>query len=255
MRLQDKVILVTNSSGGIGKSVALACAKEGAKVIVHGRNKAQIETVADQIRAMGQQTLGIPAEISEHKQVTSLIQQVLDRFSRIDVLINNDGNHIDPRKLEDTPEEIWDETIATLLYGPYYFCREVIPIMQRHGGGKIINITSDTADFQSIPNTTSLPYVSAKSALRGMTRQLAWLYGQDDITVNTISLGDFLTAKKEKWWYSLQEKERQHILSNSALERLGQPDDVTGAAIFFASADSDYITGATLHINGGRFMS
>ncbi len=255
MRLQDKVVIVTGSSAGIGKATALACAKEGAKVVVHGRNQAQIQATTDQINAMGRQAVGISAEISDNGQVTSTVQQVLNIFGRIDVLINNAGEDVGPRKLEETPEDIWDRVVAVLLYGPYYFCREIIPIMQRQGGGKIINITADAADFQLAHEVANLPYVSAKSALHGMTRQLAWLYGQDGITVNAISPGDILTAKKLKWWQSLQEKDRQHILSNSALQKLGQPEDITGAVIFFASEESDYITGATLRVNGGQFMA
>ena len=253
-RLQDKVILVTGSSAGIGRAMALACAREGAKVIVHGRDEKRIQEVTGQIQEIGGEAIGIRAEISDLDQVSALVKQVLEIFHCIDVLINNAGAGVGPLHLEDTPEETWDKVIAVNLLGPFYFCQSIIPIMKAQGGGKIINVTSDGADFQLSYEVTSLPYVSAKSALRGFTRQLAWLYGRDRITVNAISPGDTLTEAGMSWWASLADEERQQHLETSALGRLGQSEDVAGAAVFLASSEADYITGATLRVNGGQFM-
>ena len=252
MRLQDKTVIVTGSSTGIGKAIALSCAQEGANVVVHGRSQDRIESVVQQIRGMGREAIGQVAEISNEDQVSNLIQRVLDTYGTIDVLVNNAGEGIGPQKIDNITEDMWDQVVDVLLYGPYYFCRKIIPIMQDQGKGSIVNVTSDGADFQIVYDVTSLPYVSAKAALRGMTRQLAWLYGTDGIRVNAISPGDILTEKGMEWWDTLPSEDQDEALARVAIGRMGLPEDLAGAIVYLASDESAFVTGAEIVIDGGR---
>jgi NAD(P)-dependent dehydrogenase (short-subunit alcohol dehydrogenase family) len=255
MRLKGKTVIVTGSSTGIGKAIALSCAQEGANVVVHGRSADRIDSVVEQIRSMGRESIGQVAEISKEDQVTQLVETVMRTYNTIDVLVNNAGEGIGPQKIENISEDMWDHVVDVLLYGPYYFCRSVIPIMQAQGYGSIVNVTSEGADFQIVYPVTSLPYVSAKAALRGMTRQLAWLYGGDGIRVNAVSPGDILTEKGTEWWDTLPSEEQDEALSRVAIGRMGLPDDVAGAITYLASDESAFVTGSTIRVNGGQFMS
>ncbi len=256
MRLQDKVVIVTGSSSGIGEAIALACGREGAKVVVHGRDEERIKAVTEQVKATGAEAVGIRSDISDSAQVGRMMDQVIEAFGRIDVLINNAGDlGLGPSQLKDTTEEIWDRVVSANLLGQFYLCKAVIPHMQKQGGGKIINVTSEASDMQIQCGIADTAYVSTKTALAGLTRQMALLYGRDGIMVNAVSPGDILTPADLEVWEAMTETDRQTRLRRTApLGRLGKPEDVAGAMVYLASSDADYITGQHLRASGGQWM-
>ena len=254
MRLRDKVVIVTGSSSGMGKAIALACAREGAKVVVHGRNEERVREVTEQVKAAGAQAVGLLAEMGDPVQVRRMVDRVIETFGRVDVLVNNAGGGVGVRRLEDTTDEDWEYAMGANLLGQFYCCKYAIPHMQKQGGGKIINVTSAAGEMQLPVELTSLPYAAAKAGLAGLTRQLAAIYGRDGITVNLFSPGDILTESQLPWWNNLGDQERQEVLASVQLGRLGEPEDITGPVVFLASSDADYMTGATLRVNGGQWM-
>ncbi len=255
MRLDGKVTIVTGSSSGIGKVTALACAREGAKIVVHGRDEERIQAVTEQVKATGAEAISFRLEVSDSAQVRQMVDKTVETFGKIDVLVNNAGGGLGPTPLMGTTEEIWDQVAGTNLLGPFYCSRAVIPHMQKQGGGKIINITSDASDMQIQLNISDISYTSTKTALGGLTRQMALLYGRDGITVNTVSPGDILTPADLEWWNGMSEAERQMRLRRTApLGKLGGPEYVAAAVIYLASAEADYITGMNLRVDGGQWM-
>jgi 3-oxoacyl-[acyl-carrier protein] reductase len=246
--LDGKVAIVTGASRGIGRAVAERFAAEGAKVVVnYVSNDAEAKKVVTGIEARGGEALAVRADVSQAHDVQALVRAAVDRFARVDVLVNNAGIMVAKSALDAT-EDDWDRTIDINLKGAYLCSKEVAPIMQRQRGGKIINMSSNSGLYH--PSAMRFTeYVVSKAGMNGLTKALALAWGPY-ITVNAICPGWIKTDMVEDTDPAVEKR----ILDETALGRWGTPDEVAGSAVFLASKDADFITGELLIVAGGRGM-
>jgi len=246
--LADKVAIVTGASRGIGRAIAVAFGAEGASVVVNWLNsEREAADTAEQVTQAGGDALVIRADVSRADDVQALVQATLDRFGRIDLLVNNAGVMITKGALE-TSEDDWDQTIDINLKGPYLCSKAVAPIMMRQRAGKIINISSNSGLYH--PSAMRfIEYTTSKAGLNGLTKALALAFGPH-ITVNAICPGWIKTDMVE----GTDPEVEQRILDETALARWGRPDEIAASAVFLASPGADFITGELLIVAGGRGM-
>ncbi len=246
-RLQDRVAIVTGAGHGIGRAYARRLAEEGAKLVIAEIDGAAAEAVAAELGGLGVQT-----DVSDEKSAGEMARRTIERFGRIDILVNNAAifatvpmsrapfDQIDP--------EEWDRMMAVNLRGTWLASRAVIPQMRKQRYGKIINISSGTALKGS---ASRIHYVTSKAGILGFTKTLAMEVGKDNICVNCIAPGSTLSEENPD---DALLKYRQAAAATRALQRLQTPEDLVGAIAFFASPDSDFITGQTLVVDGGACM-
>lgn len=246
MRLRDKVALVTGGSRGIGRAVALAFVREGAKVaIVSVRDQHALDNVADEIAQHGGNALTALVDVSQRATVDQLVQQVLARWGRIDVLVNNAGI-ITPTRFEEISEAQWQQTLAVHLTGTFHCTQAVVPTMKAQGGGKIINVAAPSALRGSFGVAD---YAAAKGGIIALTRNTASELKSYNIQVNCIS-----PVAETRMTEALFAFRRQHLIDLTATfgnVKYANTDAVTPSFVFFASADSDYISGQVLAVDGG----
>ena len=247
MRLEDKVAIVTGGAKGIGAVYSRALAAEGASVVI--ADIVDGTTLADEIsQTCPGDAMSVTADISDEDSVSQLVAQALDRFHRIDILVNNAAvfANLPLHRVTEIPVEDWDRVMAVNVRGPFLMVKHVAPYMKERSYGKIINIGSGTA-MKGMP--TMLHYVASKGAILGLTRTLSRELGEFGICVNTLSPGLILSD-------SVLENEHHEafydpVVRSRAIKRHGQPDDLIGALLFLASAESDFVTGQTLAVDGG----
>ena len=247
-RLEGKVAIVTGASRGIGRSIATRFADEGAKVVVNYlANTASADAVVDGIRQAGGDAFAVAADVSNNTDVQRLVQGTLDRFGRVDILVNDAGVMVAKGVLE-TTEDDWDRTIGVNLKGAYLCSKAVAPIMIRQQGGTIINISSNSGLYH--PSAMRFTeYVVSKAGMNGLTKAMALALGPH-VTVNAICPGWIRTDMVEMIDPAVQ----QRILDETALGRWGTPDDIASSAVFLASSEASFITGELLIVAGGRGM-
>lgn len=249
MRLHDKVALVTGGSRGIGRAIVELFANEGAKVVINYRtSEKEALSLADQIMKKGGEALAIKADVSKADEVKKMVKKVIDQYGRIDILVNNAGILI-PAAFLDSTEETWDNILDVNLKGAYLCSKEVASTMMKHRKGKIINISSNSglAHISAVGNT---PYTVSKAGLIGLTRSLA-VNLSPNVNVNAICPGWIdtdMTAQEEE----IQPNRKNMVIKESLLKRTGKPNDIANAALFLASDESNFITGETLTVSGGR---
>ena len=246
--LDGKVAIVTGASRGIGRAIAVRFGAEGARVVVNyvAGTRGAAETVAT-ITAGGGEAIAVGADVSCSADVARLVAAALDRFGRIDVLVNNAGVMVTKAMLDVTEAE-WDETIDVNLKGPYLCSKAVVPVMLGQGGGTIINMSSNSGLYH--PSAMRFTeYVVSKAGLNGLTKAMALAFGPK-ITVNAICPGWIRTDMVEV----IEPEVQQRILAETALARWGTPEDIASAAAFLASSDASFITGELLIVAGGRGM-
>lgn len=246
MRLLNTIAVITGGSRGIGRAVALAFAREGARVAVVGaHDPTALTQVVDEITALGKDAVALTADVSQRGQVDHLVQQVLDRWGRVDVLVNNAGI-IHPTRLEEISETQWHEILAVHLTGTFHGIQAVIPTMKAQGGGKIINVAAPSALRGSFGVAD---YAAAKGGIIALTRNAASELKPYNIQVNCISpvaetrMTDVLFAFR-----------RQHLgetVGTFSNAKLVGPEAVAPAFVFFACSDADYISGQILAVDGG----
>ena len=242
MRLQNKVAIVTGGASGIGKAIAAAYVREGARVALVDIDEAKGKQAASEISAKGE-AISVRTDVTDSTSVNQMAAEVDRRFGRIDILVNNVGVRITKPFLEHTDAD-WNVMIATNLTGPFFCARAVTPFMIRGGRGRIIN-TASIASFVGRPNRVA--YVSAKSGLLGMTRALAIDLGGSGITVNAIAPGSINSPMNAS-----QAADADHDWGKETpVGRWGTPEDIANAALFLALDESSYITGAELKVDGG----
>jgi len=248
MRLKDRVTIVTGASRGIGRSIAELFAQEGAKVVINYiRSAKEAAALADQINKRGGQAIAVKADVSKQKDVKYLIKTTLEKFGRIDILVNNAGIHFTDDFLE-AKEQVWDKTMDINLKGAYLCSKEVAPVMLKQKKGKIIMMSSNSGLYH--PSAMRyVEYVTSKAGMNGLTKALALRLGPQ-ITVNAICPGYIKTEMVE---FNDPETERR-LLEETALKRLGTPQDVANAALYLASDEADFVTGELLIVAGGRGM-
>ena len=254
-RLQGKKALVTGGGVGIGESIALAFAREGADVAIASRNTANLERVATKIRETGRQALPITADIAEEEQVKTLVAETLAEFGRIDVLVNNSG--IPGQFLEVSEMDLadWNQVLAVNITGTMLCSREALRDMKSRKSGNIINISS-MAGKRVTPKRSS--YVSSKFAMHGFTLTLAQEVGPDNIRVNCIcpgaTEGDRIERVINAFVESSErtyEEVRTRLESRAALRRMVTPEEVAECAVFFASEESSGMTGQIVDVSAG----
>jgi len=242
--LAGKVALVTGGSRGLGRAMVLGFAREGADVIIASRKLEACEATAAEVRAAtGREALPVACHVGRWADVEALVDAAYARFGRVDVLVNNAGMSPLYPKPSDVTEDLFDKVLGVNLKGPFRLTALVGERMAAGDGGSIINVSS-TASVRPTPNV--IPYATAKAGLNAMTEAFALAYGPK-VRVNCIMPGPFLTDISKAWDMPAFERRAQRF----ALRRGGQPEEIVGAAIYFASDASSFTTGAVLRIDGG----
>jgi len=247
MRLKDKIAIVTGSARGIGKAIAIRFAREGAVVVINDVDLEKAEEVAHQIKSQRGRALVAKADVSNHKEVENMINNVYSNFKRIDILVNNAGI-IKRGSIEDHSYEDWNKVIAVNLRGTYNCSKAVVPIMKKQRYGKIVNISSIAGKVGDIASAPS--YGPSKGAINALTKSLARELAEYGIYVNAVAPHAIETEMSSEW----SEEKRKEIIAQIPLRRLGRPEEVAAAVLFLASDEANFITGEILDINGGYLM-
>ena len=249
MRLEGKVAIVTGGGRGIGRAIALGYAREGAAVVVnYSRSREAAEDAAQSIRTGGGKAVAIGADVSKLDQHDALITAALEEFGVLHILVNNAGVEFHEPVLQASPET-WEQTVGVNLKGAYFLSSKAAPVMMRSGGGKIINISS-VHDVEPLRDRAI--YSITKGGLMMLVKSLALELAEYNIHVNAISPGAILTDMNRK--HLTETARRERLLSRIPLKRIGEPEDIVGAAVFLASSESDYVTGTTIYVDGGLLL-
>ena len=246
MRLKDKVCIVTGGGSGIGRATSLLFAREGALLVVADQSRTDAEAVAKQA---GPAALAIETDVSDSQSVQELIAQTVEQFGRLDVLVNNAGYGITGSVVE-IDEAAWDRLIAVNLTGVFYGCKYAIPVMQRQGGGVIVNTASVTA-IVGIRDRAA--YCASKGGVAALTKAMALDHVADGIRVNCIAPGTVDSPYFETMFAKSDAPEelRRSLTERQAMARLGAPEEIANGMLFLACDDSSFATGSVLTVDGG----
>lgn len=245
MRLKDKAALITGAGSGIGRHTARLFAEEGARVAcVDIDTDAAAETAA----LIGDGALTVQADVAQAPDCRRMVQEAEDAFGRLDILFNNAGiSHIDDGDAESTEEDVWDLTMAVNLKGVFLGCKYGIPALRRAGGGSVINTASFVALLGAA--TPQLAYTASKGGVLALSRELAVVHARENVRVNALCPGPLRTELLMK--YLDTEEKRQRRLVHIPMGRFGEATEIARSALFLASDDSSYITGAEFTVDGG----
>ena len=243
-RLEGKTALVTGSGRNIGRAIILKLAEEGANVVVNARtNKEEAESVAAEARALGVEALPFLADVSDHQQVTSMFAAAAETFGGVDILVSNAA--IRPHKpFTETTLEDWELVRGVVLDGAFYCAHTAIPSMVKNGYGRVVFFTGDGA-FKGAPQRAHVS--AAKMGIIGLARGLASEFAPKNIRVNVISPGRIDTSRDLSWYPQGGMRDTADI----PIGRLGSVDDIAAACLFLVTDDCGFMTGQTLHVNGG----
>ena len=244
--LKDRVALVTGASQGIGRATVLALAQAGARVAVAARNKEKLEAVVAEIAAAGGEALALSMDVADPEQVKAGFRQTIERFGKIDILVNNAAITRDGLAVRMKADD-WDAVLRTNLTGAHLCAQQAMSTMMRARYGRIINVTSVVAETG---NPGQVNYVAAKAGLIGLTRALAVEVASRNITVNAVAPGFVVSPMTDP----LPQNVKDALLARVPLGRMGTDAEVAAAIVFLASEEAAYITGAVLDINGGLRM-
>lgn len=245
--LKDKVALVTGASQGIGRATALALAAAGAKVAGAARNSEKLSAVMAEVTAAGGEALAMPMDVADPAHIKSGFKQVIERFGRLDILVNNAAITRDGLAVRMKAED-WDTVLRTNLTGAYLCIQQALAVMMRQRSGRIINVASVVAQMG---NAGQANYVTAKAGLIGLTKAIAVEVASRNITVNAVAPGFIATPMTDP----LPDKLKEDLRSRIPLGRLGADTDVAASIVFLASDEAGYITGHILDVNGGIYMA
>ncbi|WP_339198101.1 3-oxoacyl-[acyl-carrier-protein] reductase [Solibacillus sp. FSL R5-0449] len=248
MGLTGKCAVVTGASRGIGRAIALQLASEGAKVVVnYSGSEQKAQEVVEEIKANGGEAIAVQANVADADSVQNLMKSALDTYGSIDILVNNAGITRDNLLMRMKDDE-WDDVINTNLKGVFLCTKAVTRQMMKQRAGRIINISSIVG---VAGNAGQANYVAAKAGVIGLTKTTAQELASRNILVNALAPGFITTEMTE----GLPEDLKEGMLKQIPLAKLGQPEDIAKAVVFFASDSSNYITGQTLQIDGGMVMA
>jgi len=246
VRLQEKVAIITGSTSGIGKAIAAGYADEGASVVICGRREHLAKDIADELTGKGCKALAIRLDVTSSDSINNLVDQVMNQFGRIDILVNNSGISPVWKYAEDTSEEVWGQIITTNLTGTFLCAQAVGRVMIKQKSGKIINMTSVGGEV-ALPKLVA--YCASKAGIVMLTKVLAAEWARHNILVNGIGPSfvetDFTAGLRAN------DAIYNDLMSKNPLKRFAKPEEIVGTAIFLASDESNYITGQTIFIDGG----
>lgn len=246
--------MITGANQGIGYAVAQRLAADGMKVVINGKRADAVAEAARTLAEAGADAIGLVADVSSEPAVARMFEQIKSQYGRLDVVVNNAG--IAPRlegrsaRVEDTPLEFWERTIAVNLTGAFLVSRSALSLMKAHKWGRIINVSSQSGRMYT--SFGSAYYAASKAGLIGFSRVLAGEAGEYGITVNCVSPGRIKTAMAAT--FANAERVDQQYIDRTPLRKVGYPNDVAGAVSFLASDEASFITGAVIDITGGFFM-
>jgi len=253
-RLQDRVALVTGSAAGVGRALAEALLREGAKVTLNDVNDSLLRSTAKELKSKGLPVHAINADISKCEEVVAMKDEIIKHFGRIDILVNNAGGALNtPWKLQEIEEAHWNLVVDVNLKGAFFCCQAIIPEMVRQGGGAIVNISALAAHWRA--SLAGVQYTAAKAGVEGLTRQLAYDWGKAGIRVNAVAPTVTISGERvQSLWEGKSEEEKQKVLSAIPLGRLGTLEEIASVVVFLASDESSYVTGITIDVSGGRYL-
>jgi 3-oxoacyl-[acyl-carrier protein] reductase len=243
---KDKVAVVTGASRGIGRSIALALAGEGARIVAVDLGLPETEALVAEIKAAGGDALAVVGNVTVAADVERMIEAAVEKFGRVDILINNAGITRDALLLR-MKDEDWDAVLTVNLKGAFLCSRAVAKVMSKQRYGRIINIASVVGQMG---NAGQANYCASKAGLIGLTKSNARELAKRNVTVNAVAPGFIATAMTDV----LPEKVKEELLAQIPLERLGSADDIANAVLFLAAERSGYITGQVIAVNGGMYM-
>lgn len=256
--LKNKVVIVTGGAEGIGRTYALGMADEGAKLVIADINLKAAETTAKDIQAKGREALGLKVDVSSTEETQAMAKRTVDRFGRIDVLVNNAAIlgrvRISRVPFYELNLDEWDRVLAVNLKGTLLCCRAVFPQMKAQGGGRIINVASSGV-YWGNPNYAH--YVASKAGVIGLTRSMAREIGDYNINVNCISPGATISddpRDKAAFEARVAKLTSMGVASKRCLKRMEYSEDLVGTVIFLSSSYSNFITGQTIVVDGGDSM-
>ena len=259
MQLLDQVAIVTGAGQGIGQQIALRLAQDGARVILADINEAGLANTSRLISSESHQdSLGVPADVSSEDMVRKMVAVAVERFGRVDILVNNSGIAGPSKPVEDITLEEWDQTMSVNLRGVFLCCKYVVPIMKNQRSGSIINISSITG---KLPLVCRTPYAASKIAVIGLTRTLAAELGEYNIRVNALCPGSVegtrlqgIVEKQSRITGRSQEQIMAAKAAVSPLQKLVDPRQVAAMVAYLCSADAAVITGQDINVCGGVAM-
>ena len=246
MRLKGKIALITGGAQGIGRSIALLFVREGAKVAISDINLEKARETCREAESLGQEAIAIGGNVAEAVAAEAMVQQILEKFGRLDILVNNAGITRDGILLR-MKEEDWDLVMAVNLKGTFHCTKAALRTFLKQKSGKIINLASVTGEMG---NAGQSNYAASKAGVIGFTKSVAREYANRNIQVNAVAPGFIDTAMTQ----AIPQKDRDFLIKQIPMERLGTPEDVAEAVLFLASPAADYITGQVINVNGGMYM-
>jgi 3-oxoacyl-[acyl-carrier protein] reductase len=249
-RLTDKVVLVTGSSRGIGAAVAQLFAREGAKVAVHGRDKAALTTVQANIEREDGRVMQVVADVTKFSEIDAARRQVEGELGPVEILVTSaGGSFTQPGPIEEISEEGWRASVDGNLTATFFTIKSVLPGMKERKAGNIITISSSAG---RVPHMRApIPYSVAKAGIELMTQDVAAQAGPYNIRANCIAPETILTERNQQ---RIPNEQKASMAEARPLKRLGTPDDIARAALFLASDDASWITGVVLDVSGGAVM-
>jgi 3-oxoacyl-[acyl-carrier protein] reductase len=245
--LKDKVALITGASQGIGRDAALALAEAGAKVAVAARNEEKLTVLVAEIEAAGGVALAVKMDVADGDQVKAGFKQVLEKFGRLDILVNNAAITRDGLAMRMKVDD-WEAVLKTNLTGAHLCIQQALASMMRARAGRIINISSVVAQSG---NAGQANYVAAKAGLIGLTKAIAIEIASRNVTVNAVAPGFIETPMTDV----LPDKVKEELKTRIPLGRMGSPREIASAIVFLASDEAGYITGHVLNVNGGMHLA
>jgi NAD(P)-dependent dehydrogenase (short-subunit alcohol dehydrogenase family) len=249
-KLSGKVAIITGAGQGIGFGVAQAFAREGAHVVLTGRDSAKLERAAKSVREQGVEALVIPGDVRKRETAEKTLAETIAKFGKLDILVNNAQIFQVLIPLAEISQEQTEAVLESGFWGTFYFMRAALPPMKQAGGGSIINLGSR----EGINGTVGFSiYAATKEAIRGLSRAAAREWGEFNIRVNVICPAARSEAA-DKFFVDFPDQ-KQHYLGQIAMRRLGEPDtDIANVVVFLASAQSGFVTGQTINVDGGLTM-